>query len=113
MARENKVIRLFRLLVDQCDAKVQYDIKGSTDIVPDLVVTLTVYGQRLTFNSTSNQFKIFCVGLAREELGEAFTQANMKALNLQLETIATRNQTVMKTPQTCGCADSANEIDDE
>ena len=113
MAMENKVIRVFRFLVDRYDVRVQYEPNAPKDSVPNLIVTLTVNGQVRTYISVSTQFKLFCVELAREELGEAFTLANMKALILQLETIIPRNEAVKKSGSCCACADSTFEMDDE
>ncbi len=113
MARENKVIRVFRFLVDGYGAEVQYDPDRPRDDVPDLIVTLRVDEQEMRLSSKGPQFKLFCVELAREELGEAFTLADMKALNLQLETVIPRNEAVRKSGSCCACAEDTFEMDDE
>jgi hypothetical protein len=99
--------------VDRYGARVQFDPDTPKADVPNLIVTLTVSGQTKTFRSTGAQFKLFCVELAREELGEAFTLANMKALNLQLETVVLRNDPVRKSGSCCACAENTFEMDDE
>ena len=113
MATENKVTRVFHFLVDRYDVRVQYDPNAPKDSVPNLIVTLTVTGQVMTYMSVSTQFKQFCVELARAELGESFTSANMKTLSLQLETIIPRKEAVRKSGSCCACADSSFEMDDE
>jgi hypothetical protein len=113
MARENKVIKVFRFLVDGYGAGVQYDPDLPRDEVPDLIVTLKVDDEEMRLSSKGPQFKLFCVELAREELGEAFTLADMNALNLQLETVISRNEAVRKSGSCCACAEDTFEMDDE
>ncbi|HEY3419269.1 MAG TPA: hypothetical protein VGK23_01800 [Methanomassiliicoccales archaeon] len=113
MPRESKIIRFFRILADKYDAKVQYDPMAPQRSASDLIVTLTVYGQRMTFISKSNEFQSFCNARALEELGEKFTKANMNALFLQLETIATSDRAIRNDVSCCGCGDLTPELDDE
>jgi hypothetical protein len=113
MARENKILRMFRFLTEKYDAQVGKN-RGQEIGEPPLMVVLTVYGQRLIFNSKSDDYRIFIVRTAREELGEAFSLANIKDLNLQLETIAS----LIEAPESkeevrgCGCAVD-DPVDDE
>jgi hypothetical protein len=113
MARENKILRMFRFLTDKYDAKAGRNV-GSRDGERPLTVVLTVYGQRMIFNSTDDDFRIFIVQTAREELGEAFSLANIKDLNLQLETIAIEVQEPEHDRKDCACGCPVDEpIDDE
>ena len=113
MAKENKVQRMFRLLTDEYDAKVgKNPVSENGD--SSLKVVLTVYGQRMTFNSKDDDFRMFIVRRAREELNATFSAANIRDLALQLETIAT----LMEEPGTrengCGCGCGVDPpVDDE
>jgi hypothetical protein len=113
MARESKTIGVFRLLIDRYDARVHYDLEGSHKTSPNLSVTLITHGQKMTFTSPSDRFLQFCADLAREELGSVFARADMKALNLQLETVVTIEQRVKSSTSCCACSDSSFEMDDE
>lgn len=104
MAKENKILRMFRLLTEKYNAQVgKARNKGSVE--PPLTVALTVYGQRFVFSTESDDFRIFMVRTAREELGEAFSSANLKDLRLQLETIASPMETPERDKKIgcCGC----------
>jgi hypothetical protein len=113
MPKENKILRMFRLLNDE------YEVKVGKSSVPEkgertLTVTLTVHGSRYMFNSKDDDFRMFIVRMAREDLGEAFSSSNLRDLNLQLETIATLIETVKKNEQSCGCGCPVDEpVDDE
>ena len=113
MTRENKVIRVFQLLVDGYGATVRYDPDLPSDETPNLIVTLKVDEQEMTLWSKGDRFKLFCLELAREEFGEVFTPVNMRALNVQLETIAVRNDPVRKGGSCSACAEDTFEMDDE
>ena len=113
MPKENKILRMFRFLTEKYDAKVgKKRDEGIGE--PPLTIVLTVYGQRMIFNSKNDDFRMFIVRTAREELGEAFSSANIKDLNLQLETIAIAIEAPANKEEMrrCGCAVD-EPVDDE
>jgi hypothetical protein len=113
MPRENKILRMFRLLTEDYEVKVVKTgiLKKEARI---LKVTLTVHGVRYMFHSEDDDFRMFIVTLAREEMGEAFSSSNIRDLNLQLESIASAMETVSSREKGCGCGCVvAESVDDE
>jgi hypothetical protein len=113
MPKENKVLRMFSLLEDRFEVKV-----GSSGHPEQgertLRITLTDHGMRFSFDSNNDDYRAFIVNTAKEELGVAFSSANIRDLNLQLETIARVIEEPPKPGKGCGCGCPVDDhIDDE
>ena len=112
MAMENKVQRAFELLTDKYDAKVGKNRGEGGE--SRLTVILTVYGQRMTFDSEKDDYRNFIVRRVKDEMGVGFSSANIEDLNKQLGTIATAMRAPTSGATTCGCACAVDEtLDDE
>ncbi len=112
MAKVSRVLRVFRLLVDNYDAQVHYGPGETGEKTTNLIITLTAYGQTMSFNR-GKEFQLFCVGRTREEFGEVLTPANMNMLYQQLEGIAKEHRPYRPHQSCCGCDDGSLEMEDE
>jgi hypothetical protein len=113
MATESRTIGTFRRLVEVYGAQVRYDHGASGRASPKLAITLVDKGEKKTFSSPSDQFILFCIEMARKELGTVLTRADMRSLNLQLETAITNDPGARPTTPCCGYGESHFEMDDE
>jgi hypothetical protein len=112
MAKDNKVLRVFRLLNEEFDVIVGKSADHKKGESP-LIVNMTVHGVRYAFNSNNDDFQKFISFLAKEELGETLSPSNLRDLKLKLETIASVYQAVDCKGKGCGCGSAEAETIDE
>ena len=112
MPKGSKIRRMFELLTDKYEVKVgKYRVQEKDE--SSLVLNITELGMRFAFNSENENYRDFLISIAKDELGETLSPAEIRELNQQLESIARIIQTSEISERECGCGCKVDETLDE